>query len=265
MTHTKPSFASFPLPPITAILVSSLLLTAPSCTTTVTDGGTSYTVSNEKGESVLDSRLRRLDEEVKLYPKRHDLYYDMAGIYYEKQDFRAAARALEKAIELEPTNVQYQTMLGRVYLLMQEVELAEQHFRKAVSLVPPGRYSGPHAALGYVLSLKKDYAGAIEEFKKCLIAEPYNPKFYYSLGAQYDIMGNREEAIRYFQGYLQSGDTEYRKHVVFLLGKLGVDVRPTDLGPAEGRAAEGRVEPAASSYPEGGKEAFPNLPPLPPG
>lgn len=235
-------------PSVTPSLVAaclSCLLALPSCRTTVNDGGTTYMASNEKGESILDARLRKLADEVKLYPKRHDLHYEIAGIHYEKQDLHAAARALERAIELQPTNVQYHTMLGRAYLQMEELDLAERHFRKAVSLVPPGRYSGPHAALGYVLSLKKDCPGAIEEFEKCVVAEPNNPKYWYSLGAQHDIMGNREEAVRYFQQYLQSGDTEYRRHTVFILERLGVSVRAT----------EGRPLPAAATSVSRGENA----------
>lgn len=216
-----------------------VLLGSPGCKTTTTEAGTSYSVSDDKGESVLDSRLRRLAEEVERYPKRHDLHYEIAGIYFEKGDLHSAGRALKAALELAPDNVQYHVMLGRVYLQMQEVDMAEEHFRKAVSLVPPGRYSGPHAALGYVLSLKRDYQGAIEEFKKCLIAEPNNPKYLYSLGAQYDIMGDREQAIRYFQDYLQTGDTEYRKNTVFVLQKLGVRPNLPEEGRPEAAAARG--------------------------
>jgi tetratricopeptide (TPR) repeat protein len=241
------------------LLAAVVSCTLTACQTTTTEVGTGYKFPDEDTESILDSKLNNLSKEVEKYPKRHDLHYRIAGVHFQKADYHESAQALERAIALSPEDSKYHFQLGRVYLRMQELEIAEEHFRKATRLSPPDRYSGPHAALGLVLSLNKDYKGAIAEFKKCIQIDPENPLYYYSLGAQYDIVGNTEGAIRNFKEYLLRGGVRYRKNATFILRKLGVDVEA--LPPPRGRPAPeelwdtgtagepGDVQPAAA--PEG--------------
>ena len=88
---------------------------------------------------------------------------------------------------------------------MQELELAEKAFRRAVDLSANDRYSGPRAALALVLSMRGKNKEAIEQFLRCIEVEPDNVEYYYSLGAQYDILGQQDEAIHYFREYLLRG------------------------------------------------------------
>jgi len=199
-----------------------LLALAAGCQTTTVEKGDDYLLTSPQSDSILDSKLKTLQGESDKYPKRHDLHYQMGALYYQKEDFSSSAKELEEALKLSPTDVKYHYQLGRVYWAMKEVDLAETHFREVVRLSPESRYSGPHAALGYILSMKKDYDGAVREFKKCIELEPENPIYYYALGAQCDMRGDREGAIQSFQEYLARGGTEYREKVVFLLNKLGV-------------------------------------------
>jgi tetratricopeptide (TPR) repeat protein len=184
--------------------------------------------------SILDSKLKNLMEEVGKYPKRHDLHYQIAGVYFEKEDYREAAKGLKAALRLAPEESKYHFQLGRVYSVMGESQEAETHFREAVRLSQGDRYSGPHAALGYVLAMKKDLSGAIAEFKKCAEIEPQNPDYQYSLGSLHDMRGERDEAIKCFQEYLVLGGTRYRKNAVFFLEKLGVQVDDAALGSTSG-------------------------------
>ncbi len=73
--------------------------------------------------------------------------------------------------------------LGRVYLRMTELSLAEEQFRTACGNMVRGRYTGPHAALGYTLARQGRVDEAIAEFEHCLKIEPENPAFYYFLGS----------------------------------------------------------------------------------
>lgn len=221
------------LPRLHLVLVA--LLAAYGCQTTVKESAGSYSISDAKPGSIVDSELKKLLEEAAEYPKRHDIHYRIAGIHFARGEYRESADRLKRALALAPAEPKYHFRLGQTYLRMQELGLAENEFREALKLWPPGRYSGPHAFLGYVLSLKRDHAGAIDQFKKCIETDPENPDFYYAVGAQYDIMGRKDEAARYFHEYLLRGGTTYRKNAAFLLRKLGAEVPEAALdGPPSG-------------------------------
>lgn len=216
---------------IFCVLFSAVLAAGGSgCRTTVKETSGAYSISDRKPSSVVDAELKKLLEEIGTYPKRHDLRYRVAGIYFARGEYRAAVEHLKQALRLAPDEPKYHFRLGQTYFRMRELDLAERELREAIRLWPPKRYSGPHAFLGYVLSLKRDHTGAIAEFQKCIETDPGNPEFYYALGAQYDIVGDKEQAARCFHEYLLKGGTTYRKNAVFLLRKLGADVPEEAFG-----------------------------------
>ena len=213
-----------PLGPLVIGSVSAIaLLFLASCQTTTTEK-TQVMPTGEMSGSILDSRLSHLRKEVEEYPKKHTLHYEIAQVHYQKNDLKQSAKALHKAIELSPTVVKYHFHLGRVYLRMSELSLAEEQFRAACANMARGRYTGPHAALGYTLARQQRVDEAIAEFDTCLRIEPENPSFYYFLGSLYDIKGDPENVIRYYREYLARGGLKYQKKAIFVLEKLGVEV-----------------------------------------
>lgn len=214
-------------PVLLSPLVVQLLLGG--CQTTTVDQGTDYKIEEGNATSVLDAQLKKLNEDLEKYPKRSDLRYQMAAIHYQKANYRESAKELEEAIHLSPEEMKYHYHLGRVYLYMQELSLAEKQFRQATKLSSQDRYTGPHAALGYVLAVEKRPDEALAEFKRCAELEPENPIYYYFLGMLYDMKGSPKETIHYFQEYLVLGGKTYRQKACFVLEKLGVRVQ--DLPP----------------------------------
>ncbi len=211
-----------------SIVIGSFSLAAffslASCETTTTEETQVTMPTSQLSGSILDSRLSNLRKEVEEYPKKHALHYEIAQVHYQKNDLKESAKALHRAIELSPTVVKYHYHLGRVYLRMSELSLAEEQFRIACASMPHDRYTGPHAALGYTLARQKRIGEAIAEFETCLRIEPENPAFYYFLGSLYDIKGDNENVIHYYREYLARGGTEYRRKAIFVLEKLGIEV-----------------------------------------
>ena len=191
---------------------------------TTTKTSAEYQFPEAKPTSIHESQLKNLEDEVARYPKRHELHYQIAGVRFQLEDYRGAEAALLQALDIKPNDSKYHYQLGRIHLRSGELDAAEIHFRKATALVTQNRYTGPHAALGYVLAKSERYAEAIAEFKRCVEIEPENPSFYYFLGSVYDILGDHEATIDHFQGYLTRGGVTYRDKVQFILEKLGVEV-----------------------------------------
>lgn len=205
-------------------LFSGLAIVSVSCQTVTTLDKSTYQISDGETHSYVDSRLEKLYELSDSYPKRHDYHYQIAGIHYLKANFRDSAAHLQKAILQKPDESQYHYHLGRVYMRMNEIEQAEECFANAVKLDPRNRFSGPRAALAYVLALEKKIPQAIEQFQECLRIDSENVLFYYFLGALHDMKGDDRGAIRYFRDYLERGGSRYRKKAVFILERLGVMV-----------------------------------------
>jgi tetratricopeptide (TPR) repeat protein len=213
---------------LSALLIASVLFVA-GCTTTVSET-TDYEVGSSVAGSVVDTRINHLREEAAKYPRRSDLQYDIALLYFQKGDYHESQEALEDAIEIAPEVSEYHYHLGRVLLRMQELELAEGHFREAVRLQPRNRYSGPHAALGWTLTLRQNWDGALTEFQRCVEIEPANSLFYYFLGSIYDLKGDQAKAITNFQEYLTRGGKTFRTKTTHILEKLGVEVETPQNG-----------------------------------
>lgn len=214
------------------ILLLVAVVALSGCETTTREMGANHTITDSKSSSILDSRLKKLKAEAKKYPLVADYHYKIAGVHYEKEEYNESAAALEEAIDIAPDNAKYHYQLARVFLTVANVAEAEEHFRAAVRLSPPSRYTGPHAALGWTLAKKKDWSGALEQFRKCTEIDPENPVFYYYLGACHDAKDEQDPAIHHLREYLARGGKQYREKALMVLKARGVRV---DQLPAEGK------------------------------
>ena len=208
-------------------LFSALLpvvLCSLGCTTTETPIY-DYPAQPTKGfGSILDSRLERLETRAEEYPRRADLQAKIAGIHFQKEDFRKSASHLKKAIYLDPNHVRYYFDLGRVQLQMGETEEASEAFGQAVEIGGDKRWSGLYAAHGYTLCRLRKWDVAKERFETCVQIDSKDPTPYYFLGAIADIGGNAEETVRCMRLYLENGGRLFRRRAIEILGFRGVKV-----------------------------------------
>ncbi len=246
--------------------VSFLLAATFGCKTVTKDEyvGVSFDQQAKSDDStVLDSQLKKLESLSREYPKRPDLHYKIAGVHCQKENLRDAAKSLQRAIYLDPGDSKFHYHLGRLYMRMHEMEKAEKALRRAVELMPPDRYTGGHAALGYVFCQTGRMKEARAEFETCTRIDPEEPNSYYFLGCVDDAGGRRESAIANFKEYLGRGGQLYRTRARTLLASYGVVV-PPDPTSAEATEPSGEMIFGAKKFEEEtvipGLEDLPNAP-----
>ena len=208
------------------------LATLSGCETVVTRD-TKITLADPQdapteGTTILQSRLDRLEKLAKEYPLRSDYPYQIAGVHAQMENTREAAKALERAIALDKNESKYHYHLGRMYLRMRELDKAETAFRGAVQVTPGGRFTGAHAALGYVLCQKGDWEGARAQFETVKAIDPKEPNASYFLGCVHDARGDTAKAIENLKEYLRLGGGEYTSKASDLLLSLGVSAEEID-------------------------------------
>ena len=73
---------------------------------------------------------------LELYPSSDATYYELANVHSFQNDFPAAAKYAEKAVELNPDNIWYQMLLGRLYRTNNNPEKSAAVFKKLVKKYP---------------------------------------------------------------------------------------------------------------------------------
>lgn len=92
--------------------------------------------------------------------------------YLEKGQVARAKRNLDMAIKYKPDLPEVQYGMGYYYQRVKENELAEQHYRKAISLAPKSGYA--HNIYGAFLCELRRYDDADDEFQDALEARDYD-------------------------------------------------------------------------------------------
>jgi tetratricopeptide (TPR) repeat protein len=195
--------------------------------------------SRESGDnSYLDLAEQALKKSLSLNPQQSGVRRHLAHVLASRHDFEGAAAEAQKAIALDPTDMDAHGVLGDAYLETGKPEQAEQAYKTMMtlkeSLSSYSRRSG-------MKSLKGDASGAIADLKTAieLGKQEKQPKesiawAQWQLGAEYYAIGKLAEAE---STYLQALET-YPKYYRSLAGLAQV------------RAAQERYPEAMELYRE---------------
>ncbi len=85
--------------------------------------------------------------------------------------------------------------LGDLFLRLRQLSLAENHIKKALKYKPDN--PAYHYILGFVYSIKRQWAKAIREFKLAVKKEPYNDEFLRGLGWAVFSNGDKTTGLVY--------------------------------------------------------------------
>lgn len=140
-------------------------------------------------------------------PNYFDAYYKLASLYYERKP-DLAIQYLQRAHEIDPTNVHTLRVLGNAFLDKNDFEQAVLYFNKILQINPG--YSEAYFFLGKAYinvydenaeQYSKDTTlnKSIEYFNKAIELYPDYVQAYYLRGACYEEKGEKSKAIKDYQ------------------------------------------------------------------
>lgn len=132
-----------------------------------------------------------------LGPSLPEVHVALGRLFLETGDLGAAARALQKAIELKPESVAAMRELANVLAAQNRPAQAEALYRKAIA-VPAGSWRA-HNDYGRFLLKRGRLEAAAKQFEEVVLLTPDNAPVFNNLGATYLQMGKLDDAAKNFE------------------------------------------------------------------
>jgi adenylate cyclase len=147
-----------------------------------------------------------------------------------QKSLERASELAQKAIALDETQDYAHSLLGHIYLLMRQYDMAVAEGERAIALNPNG--ADAHAHLAMTLNFVGKPEEAIMLVKKAIRFNPMPPNWYLTqLGHAYCLAGDNEEAIASLQKVLKRNPDDVIAHIMLAASYI-----------MEGREEEARVE-----------------------
>lgn len=185
-------------PPLYCLLALSVIVGASGCERTSPESKSAMhreralTYFNEGKFRESSIELRNLLE---ANPTDADAHYRLALAHLKlgtMPDLQDAFRALNRSIELDPTNLDAQIKLGQLYLMGNELEKAKERADVVLASAPDS--ADGHALRGRSLLKEHSIQAAITHLKKAIEKDPTALQLYLDLGAAYQSAGDSTKA-----------------------------------------------------------------------
>lgn len=153
----------------------------------LTELGRSNEMYLREAEDLLKSALA-------INPTRQQLYLPLARIYILKKDFKTAVEIYEKAIELNPDNLETHWRLGIILYADNQEERAVKELDIAFDRYWP-RNAEQISVWGLIYATNKMYDKAIYLYGVAIKLSPQAAKYYQHLATVYKEVGDKEKAV----------------------------------------------------------------------
>src|SRR3989338_4172199 len=152
--------------------------------------------------------------------------YDKATELAAKGQWREAIAQYREAINLKPTEALFHADLGNAFVMLFEDREADRELQKASELYPD--FFKPRFYAGRLYFLQKNFGNSLHHLEEADKLIPQVPIIRYMLAVCYQIMGNTNRAIGFYQEVYDSDSApdDIRQKSGEELIKLGVMKKP---------------------------------------
>jgi tetratricopeptide (TPR) repeat protein len=215
--------------------------------------------------TVLLSRLQAL----KLYPKNPTLIAGLGEDQAAQEEYEAAAKSFELAIELEPGVAAHHIRRAEVLIRVEKYKEAMESAAKAVELAPKDDHA--HSTLGFAKEKQGDYEGALACYVEASKLAPKKVRHLVDAGFLYIVIGDDKNAetklkaaleldSKHFDANLTLGtmyyqQEKYREARKYFNAALKVDRKSLEANLSMGYVmlSEGKAKDAIEYFERAGK------------
>lgn len=177
--------------------------------------------------------MKWLERAVSMDPRNVDAWYCLGRAYHTVARLDEARKAFAKVLELDPRNVKAESNLGLIYESSGEPSAAIEAYRRAIqwqedSLRPSEQ---PYVNLGNILMEQGETKEAMAPLEKAVRLAPNNAYCRLALGVYYHKIGRLEDAQRELERATLLDPDNAVAH--YQLGRLYKDMHAIDRAQAE--------------------------------
>ena len=155
---------------------------------------TSFVFAQTKKERTVEAKAVSISMYNSTKNKEALEFYSEGSEKFKEQNYKAAIKLFEKAVEKDPKFVEAYDDMGVSYRKLGDLKNAIKNYDKSIELYPDGIMA--HQNLGLIYSIQKEYKKAIEEYEKSQKINPEDPEGYYGTINIYLQLGEYKNAIK---------------------------------------------------------------------
>ena len=149
---------------------------------------------------------------IKMGMENDEIYSRLGKVSLRLNQLSDASKAMARAAELNPTDLDNTCRLGTVYLQLGRPDDAAKAFHAVIA--QSDRFASAYNGLGLVAVTHGDVEGARQDFEKAIEIDPDQAEPLLNLGLLYQKTGNNQEAIRYYERFLEKAPRgEYAQQI----------------------------------------------------
>ena len=122
--------------------------------------------------------------------------------YVKDNKFDKAIAAYNKALQLNPGNLEARSSRGVTHYFAGHYALAQQDFEYVLTKNP--YHTDAYSAYGSTLAARGDFKNALEVLDRAIAAEPNKPENYVSRAGVYFMLGKYEDAVKNYTAVLEA-------------------------------------------------------------
>ena len=162
------------------------------------------------------------------------IYFRMGKVYGRHGKMDAAIASFEKAMELDPSDIEIQNKLSVAYLLSGRNGQAERLLKSMLLLNDENAQA--HNSMGWIALNKKDPRTARQHFDRALQLDPDLMEAYINLGMLYKDEGDYDRARSCFETFLvRATSSEYKDSIPKVSKELATVIRQQQLAKSQAR------------------------------